>query len=56
VTKISEIQQRKSLSLDASISLGLLLAGLETTMSKLGGSVHELELDLLKGIARGLGQ
>lgn len=40
--------------LEATQSLGLLLAGLETSMSKLGGCVNELQLDVLKGSAGSL--
>jgi len=44
------------LSLDATEGLGLLLAGLEATVAELGGSIDELELDLLEGSAAGLGE
>lgn len=44
------------LGLDAAEVLCLLLAGLETTVSELGGGVDELHLDLLEGGTAGLGQ
>jgi len=41
--------------LEGSLELELLLGGLEATVSELGGGVDELELDLLGGVAVGLG-
>jgi hypothetical protein len=43
-------------SLGAAVSLELLLCGLESAVAELGCSVNELELDLLQGVAAGLGQ
>lgn len=43
------------LSLGAAEDAHLLLSSLEATVAELGGSVNELELDLLEGAARGLG-
>jgi hypothetical protein len=42
--------------LDLAQDLGLLGAGLEAAVAHLGGSVNELELDLLQGGARHLGE
>ncbi|GIL83822.1 hypothetical protein Vretifemale_12554, partial [Volvox reticuliferus] len=49
-------QSRESLDLDATISFELLLCSLEAAVTKLRGSVDELKLNLLQGIAAGLGQ
>jgi len=45
-----------SLLLEFAQELGLLLAGLESSVSELAGGVDELEGDLLEGVAAGLGQ
>lgn len=44
-----------SLSLETAVSTSLLFGGLEAAVAELGGSVDELELDLLQGVAAGLG-
>ena len=40
--------------LEAAEGALLLLGGLEATVAELGGSVDELELDLLQGLAAGV--
>mmetsp|Transcript_11509 Transcript_11509/g.20409 ORF Transcript_11509/g.20409 Transcript_11509/m.20409 type:complete len:340 (-) Transcript_11509:325-1344(-) len=53
--EILHVLLQACLRLDATVGTSLLLAGLEATVTELGGGIDELELDLLQGIAAGLG-